>query len=294
MSEASFNFYRRMYSERITDDIYVFTSERYAQVTAGVIATSQGGVVFDTLVFPEETLALRNFVRERLGMPVRYVINSHFHADHTTGTCFFPESTVIAHDRCRQLLDQRGRASMENAKRSSPELDDVQLVLPTLVFDRRLTLHCGNKTLLLWSSPGHSPDSIVCMVAEDQVLFAGDTLMPLPYFVDDHFDNLLISLEALRHHNYETVVQGHGEVVLRGEVEGKIESDIRYLRSLEEAVVAAMSAPDREAALAAIDVEDCGKDRILLNGMAEQLHRQNVMSLAAERLQQQVLMQDES
>lgn len=272
-----------MQSERITDDIYVFTSERYAQVTAGAIITSKGAIVFDTLVFPDETLAIKHFVTERLGTPVRYVINSHFHADHTTGTCFFDGSTVIAHERCRQLLEERGRASLESAKTSSPELQDVDLVLPQLVFDHRITLHIGNKTLMLWSTPGHSPDSIVCHVVEDRVLFAADTIMPVPYFVDGSFDNFVISLEGLRHQMYETIVQGHGEVILRGEIENKIGSDIRYLRTLEKAVDAALLELDCDVALASIQIEDCGKERILLNGMAEQLHRRNVVSLAQQR-----------
>src|SRR3990172_2216476 len=102
-----------MQRERVTEDIYVFTSDLYAQVTAGVVLTTAGAVVIDTLVYPEETLAIKRFVEERLGMTVKYVINTHFHADHTTGTCFFPGAEVVAHALCRALLDQRGRDSLE-------------------------------------------------------------------------------------------------------------------------------------------------------------------------------------
>ena len=89
-----------MQRERVADDIYVFTSELYAQVTAGAVITSDGAILIDTLVFPEEARAIRHFLENRLGCPVRYVINTHYHADHTYGTCFFPEAQVAAHALC--------------------------------------------------------------------------------------------------------------------------------------------------------------------------------------------------
>jgi cyclase len=273
-----------MQRERVADDIYVFTSDLYAQVTAGVIVTSEGAIVIDTLVYPEETQQIKRFVEMRLGTTVRYVINTHFHADHSTGTCFFKGAHVVAHARCRELLDTRGRESLEHAKTASTEMREVNLVLPDIVFDGGpMNLHVGNKTLQLWASPGHSPDSIVCLVKEDRVLFAADTLMPIPYFVDGSYDDFLDSLNSLRNGNFENVIQGHGEVILRGEVEEKIAADIEYLHKLRKAVDNALATRTSEKALNAITIENCGKSRILLNGMVEQLHRQNVLALASQR-----------
>lgn len=273
-----------MQRERVADDIYVFTSDLYAQVTAGVVVTTEGAIVIDTLAYPEETLFIKRFVETRLGTTVRYVINTHFHADHSTGTCFFQDAHVVAHARCRQLLDTRGRESLERAKATSQEFRDVELVLPDLVFDNGpMHLHIGNKTLQLWATPGHSPDSIVCLVKEDRVLFAADILMPIPYFVGGSFDDFMNSLHSLQNGNYENVIQGHGEVILRGEVEEKIQGDIQYLLKLREAVDSAIVNAMPEAALDAIDVESCGKSRVLLNGTVEQLHRRNVLALATHR-----------
>ena len=273
-----------MQRERVADDIYVFTSDLYAQVTAGVVVTSEGAVVIDTLVYPEESQQIKRFVDMRLGTAVRYVINTHFHADHTTGTCFFKDAHVVAHARCRELLDKRGRESLQQVKATSNEMRDVELVLPDIIFDGGpLNLHIGNKTLQLWSTPGHSPDSIVCLVKEDRILFAADTLMPIPYFVDGDYDDFLESLNGLRNGNFENVIQGHGEVILRGEVEEKIQTDVDYLLKLKTAVDSALASRSPEAALEAIDVESCGKSRVLLNGTVEQLHRQNVFTLASQR-----------
>lgn len=275
-----------MQRERVTEDIYVFTSRLYVQVTAGVIVTSAGAVVIDTLLYPEETRQIQRFVNERLGTTVKYVINTHFHADHTTGTCFFEGAQVISHRLCRELLDTRGRDSLERVKTTHKEMSDVELVLPHIAFDDRMTLRIGNKTLELWSTPGHSPDSIVCLVKEDQVLFAADTLMPIPYFVDGSYADFLTSLEGLRIQSFENIVQGHGEIVLRGEIDEKIESDINYLNKLLRAVDKALASNSPARALEHIKLSACGKSTILLNGAVEQLHRNNVTALANLRREQ--------
>jgi len=269
-----------MQRERVTDDIYIFTSELYAQVTAGVIVTDHGVVVVDTLAYPNETRQIKQFITERLQRDVRYVVNSHFHADHTLGTCLFPEAQVIAHQNCYELLDVRGRESLRNARENTLELQDVTLVLPDIVFDKSLTLYLGNKTLKLSASLGHSLDSIICHVVEDQVLFAADTIMPIPYFVDGDYKQFLVSLQNLNDGDYEHVIQGHGEVILKGEIREKLQSDTQYLLKLEENVKQALQAEFVEQALNNISIESCGKSRILLNGTAGQLHRQNVIKLA--------------
>jgi cyclase len=271
-----------MQRERITEEIYVFTSDRYAQVTAGVVLTSMGAVAIGTLVYPEETRQIRRFVEDRLNSQVRYVINTHYHADHTGGTCFFEGAQVISHALCRDLLNGRGRASLEETRESVPEMNELRLVLPSLTFTDSMSLYLGDKTFKLWSTPGHTPDSIVCLVDEDQVLFGADTIMPVPYFIDGSYDDLLVSLRELNTQSYENIVQGYGEIILRGEVHEKIQTDINYLVKLKEAVQQALTHAEPENALSKIDIQSCGISRVLLNGMVEQLHQQNIRHLARQ------------
>ena len=277
-----------MQRERVTENIFVFRSDQYAQVTAGVVVTSMGAVLIDTLLYPDESLKIKRFVEERLATSVRYVINTHFHADHTTGTCFFPDAQIVSHYLCREFLDTRGREGLKRMQSSSPEFDSVELVLPNIAFENEITLTVGNTTFSLWASPGHSPDSICCLVEDANVLFAADTVMPIPYFVDGNFDDFVVSLEYLHNHTYENIIQGHGEVVLRGEVNEKITSDIAYLKKLETAVEKAL-ANDVEDIEDYVTIHECGKSHILLNGTVKQLHRQNVVTLAKQMKQKALL-----
>ena len=84
-----------MYRERIADDVYVFTSGLYAQVTAGAVVTSEGAVVIDTLPFPTETRQILHFLNQRSPAGIRYLILTHYHADHTLGASLFKGVPVI-------------------------------------------------------------------------------------------------------------------------------------------------------------------------------------------------------
>src|SRR5215216_5845903 len=146
-----------MHHERVSENVFWFQSEVYAQVTAGVVAGPQWAVVIDTLALPDETLNIREFIEHELNVPVRYVINTHYHADHAWGNCFFPGATVIAHARCRELL--------EAAQKQNPTLRQAKIVLPHMTFENgEFTLRVGKKNLIISPAFGHSRDGIAVLV----------------------------------------------------------------------------------------------------------------------------------
>ncbi len=267
--------------ERVADNVYSFQSDSYAQVTAGVITGPEWAVVIDTLAFPEETLDIRDFVEQELRVPVRYVINTHSHADHSWGNCFFPGAMVISHSLCRKLLDERGRTALEAVKRQNPAIfRQVKIVLPQLTFDEgRLGMRVGKKTLSLIPFPGHSADAIGVLIEEDRVLFAGDVFMPIPYIVDGDMDIMVESLKEIREMGLENVVQGHGDIVLRGEIDDAIQANIAYLTAIRKAVRKASRRKYPWDLLETINVESCGKSRVLIGGLAEELHSRNLKAL---------------
>lgn len=268
--------------ERVAEDIYVFTSELYAQVTAGAIFTSEGTVVIDTLPFPKETKEILDFIRRRSHGEIRYLINTHFHGDHIYGSYLFTEADVVAHEICRQILEGSGEKSLEEAKTETPELAEVILRLPTIVFKEEMAIHLGDKTINLMHMPGHTPDSIVAYVKEDEVLFAGDTVMPVPYIVGGDIREMIRSLKAIEGMSLGTIVQGHGEVLLRGEIEDSIKSSIAYLETIQSKVKEVIEAGLPREELEILDIEKCGKSRIPLNGLVQQLHMANLSALYDE------------
>ena len=269
-----------MHRERVSENVFWFQSEIYAQVTAGVVAGPQWAVVIDTLALPDETLSIREFIEHELNVPVRYVINTHYHADHTWGNCFFPGATVIAHARCRDLLEERGIPSLEAAKRQNPALRQVKVVLPQMTFvDGELTLRVGKKNLILSLALGHSKDGIAVLVEEDRILFAGDAFMPLPYIVDGDIDESMATIKRIGRMGLENIVQGHGDVILRGEIDAAVKENLNYLSAIKRAVKTASRRKNAVELLDNITIESCGKSRVYLGGLAQTLHQRNLYAL---------------
>lgn len=269
-----------MQRERVSDNVYWFQSEIYAQVTAGAVIGAQWAVVIDTLATPEETLIMREFIEDELGVPVRYVINTHYHADHSWGNCFFPGASVLAHTLCRKLMLEVSPAALEAARKQNPIFKQVKLVSPHLTLDSgTLSLRVGKKNLVLSPTSGHSVDGISVLVEEDRVLFAGDAFMPLPYLVDGNYDEMVATIKRISKMSLENIVQGHGDIVLRGEIDEAVRANLAYLTSLRKLVKAASKRRNAVEALEAIDIETCGKSRVFLGGLAGELHRRNVIAL---------------
>jgi len=269
-----------MHRERVSENVYWFQSDVYAQVTAGVIAGPQWAVVIDTLALPDETLGIREFVEHELGVPVRYVINTHYHADHTWGNCFFPGATIVAHERCRDLLIERGIPSLEAATKQNPALKQVKIVLPHMTFSQgEMTLKIGKKNLTISAALGHSDDGISVLVEEDRVLFAGDAFMPIPYIVDGNIDDITASIKRIGRMGLENIVQGHGDIILRGEIETAVKENLNYISAIKKAVRTAARRKEPLDYLEEVNIEDCGKSRVNLGGLAVQLHERNLRAL---------------
>lgn len=269
-----------IHRERVADNVYSFQSDIYAQVMAGAVIGPNWAVIIDTLALPEESLAIRDFIEQELNVPVRYVINTHYHADHAWGTYFFPGTTVIAHALCREWLQERGIPSLENSRKQTQTFRNLKIILPQITFgDGQLSLRVGKKNLTLMPLPGHSADNVAVLVEEDRVLFSGDACMPLPYIVDGNIDDLVASLKKVSKLGLENIVQGHGDIILRGEIDGYVKDNLAYLSQIRKAVRKAGRRKYPLDILDEVTVESCGKSRVLIGGLAEQLHRRNLVAL---------------
>jgi glyoxylase-like metal-dependent hydrolase (beta-lactamase superfamily II) len=142
-----------------------------------------------------------------------------------------------------------------------------------------LILRVGKKTLSMFPLPGPCPDNIGILVEEDRVLFAGDAFMALPYIVDGNIDDTVASLKKISKMGLENVVPGHGDIVLRGEIDGMVKENLAYLSAIRKAVRKAAHRKYPQEILSEVGVEDCGKSRVLIGGLAEELHRRNLRAL---------------
>ena len=276
-----------MLKERVSDNVYWFQSETYAQVTAGTIVGPQWAVLIDTLI-PSETPKIRNFIENHLMVPVKYIINTHHHADHCWGNCVFPNATIIGHQLCRDLMLEKGSSALAEAGQENSIFRDICISPPQVTFTSgSINLRIGKKQLQIFSTPGHSADSISVLLEDERILFAGDAFMPVPYFVGGDLETLAQSITHIGNMGLENIVQGHGDIILRGEIEELKNQNLDYLRSLQKIVKTAIRRRNPLEFLAMQDIEDTGKHRVSLGGLAQDLHVRNLQWLYYQEIRKQ-------
>ena len=265
--------------DRVAENVFVFISDLYAQVVSTVLLTEKGAIVIDTLPFPSEAREVLEFVQDTTEQNARYVINTHHHADHVYGTYLFEGAEVISHDQCRDFLERIGQEQLERVKKDTPALAEVKLALPNVTFQERMGIQLGQTQLHLFHTPGHTPDGISIFIEGEKILVAGDTLMPVPYIVGGNIEQLKRSLLFLKELFPHFIIQGHGPVLLRGEVDEAIESSISYLSVIVSKVEELIHRGDPPSKLREIDIESCGKSRIPLDGLVSKLHLDNLIAV---------------
>ncbi len=268
--------------DRVAEDIFVFISETYLQVTSTVVLTSDGAVVIDAMPFPSEARQVFKFAMDQGQNGIRYVINTHHHADHVYGTFVFEDAEVIAHDTCRKMLLAGGEALLRRAKAETPALAEVTLHLPDMTVENSLRLSLGQQSLRLLHLPGHSADGIGVYIEGEKALVAGDCIMPVPYFVGGNRHELASTMRRIQEMEPDFVIAGHGSVLLRGEVDETIEASIAYMQTIEQRVRRIVEKGQPPSTLREIDIESCGLSRIPLDGMVSKLHLENLIALYRE------------
>jgi len=266
---------------RVADDTWVFTSEMYVEVNAGLVISHEGGILIDTLPFPSETKQIINFAKRVCPQGIKYVVNTISHADHIYGSCFFPDAELIAHAECRNMLIDHGQEALAVAKEHTPELRDVEIRLPKIVFNEGMLLRLGGKTVHVIHSPGPSPEVSVVHVREEKVLFASDLVMPIPMIANEFSDIEAYkrSLLNLHEYNLESIAQGHGDILLRGEVSTSIDATVKYLDDIQELILRLRKEGRSKHELLTHDVEWFDRSRIPLGGLVQQFHKSNLLYL---------------
>ena len=103
--------------------------------------------------------------------------------------------------------------------------------------------------------------------------------MPLPYIVDGDVDELTASIKKIGKMGLENIIQGHGDIILRGEIDAAVKENLNYLNNIKKAVKSAGKRKNVDEYLDTITIESCGKSRVYLGGLAETLHRRNLRTL---------------
>jgi cyclase len=210
---------------------------------AGFIVGGNGVVVVDTFVSVAAARDLLAEIRKVTNLPIRLVINTHYHLDHTGGNAVFAEAgaAIVAQ---RNL---RGWLRTENLKffGPNPKPEDKArveaLILPDEVYSDALDIYLGSRLIQVRYMLGHTGGDSVVMVPDAYVVFGGDLIWQkhLPNLIDATTSDWVKTLEKLlADHPSATFVSGHGDVATPDDVR-----DFRdYLVTLRDDIAKAQAA----------------------------------------------------
>lgn len=186
----------------------------------GFVVTDDGVLVVDTGFTRPMAKGLLKEIRSVTREPVRLVVNTHDHSDHTFGNAVFRSegAPLLAHSVCRQRLaefgpDRVGRYREVDA-RLRAALEGVTIAVPELSYDADLSLNLGTTPISLIHPPegAHTYGDTMVLLPKQRVLFAGDVLWARynPNLEDSNIAGWLATLKRIREMRLETIVPGHG------------------------------------------------------------------------------------
>lgn len=188
----------------------------------GFVETSDGVVMIDTPQQPIDAVRWKERIAE--AGPVRYLINTEPHGDHTLGNRFFKGVTVVGQRNLvplfepyseRMRINLSGRAPAEDPDSvwlwEHPEFQNINP--PTMIFDDALTLHAGNHTFHCIHMPGHTAPQTSVYIPDEGVVFTGDNIFCRCRSWLQEADPWLWldSLKAIEQLDVEVIVPGHGD-----------------------------------------------------------------------------------
>jgi cyclase len=186
----------------------------------GFLTGRSRAVAIDACATEARTRAMVNAIATKTAAPVRTLINTHHHGDHTHGNCLFDEATIVAHEQCRAEMVEEGRPGTSALIRSGTwnpvEWGELELAPPFLTYTTGIDvwvdeLRCEVRHV---GTPAHSTNDSYVWIPERRVLFAGDLLFNggTPFLVAGSVAGAIEAVSALRELGAETIVPGHGPV----------------------------------------------------------------------------------
>lgn len=219
---------------------------------AGLIVGPDRCIVIDALFAPSMTRAFREEIARVTDKPVRLLVHTHHHVDHSLGSALFPEAQVVSHANARREQQRVGTSVLERLRPLLPDLvaeaEGVEPRLADFTFEGELTLHLGERMVrLLHLGTGHTIGDALVLLPAERLLFAGDVAFyyVTPLAFEGHIGSWLGVCDRVDGLDIATVVPGHGPAggkeMLR-EMRG-------YLETIREQARAAFDAgrPEEEA-----------------------------------------------
>jgi cyclase len=205
--------------KKLAPNVYAYIQAKgtWYWSNAGFIVGKDYVVVVDSLSTVGLTQRFRDEISKVTDKPIRYLVNTHHHGDHTYGNHVFSGAIIISHDYCRRQVIEAGIIAPDLLNAMFPEFDfrGIAATPASITFDNQLTLHVdGMEVRLLHFGVGHTADDMIVHLPGEGIVFAGDFifLYSTPVSMDGSFAGWLKNVDAMAELGAKVYVPGHGPV----------------------------------------------------------------------------------
>lgn len=196
-----------------------------AGANAGFVIGDDGVLVVDTFENEKAARALLAEIRKLTPLPIKFVVNTHYHIDHVAGNRVFHDAgaIIIAQSNVRDWIHSENLKFFGKDPKPEQKADVANLYAPDAVYSSRMEIYLGKTRIEVVSWPGHTGgDSVVEATFDDakNVVFCGDLFWrkTLPNLVDATTSAWIKTLNGLTLYVGLTYVPGHGDVGDRDDV----------------------------------------------------------------------------
>ena len=207
--------------KKFKDGIYVYVGKNLNS-NCGIVLTQDGVVLIDSGHNPTDSRAIQAAVKKLTSMPVRFLIDTEPHPDHTTGHFVFsPPATIIAAAGASESMKARDKAEPDRNKKlaeSSPEMraafEGYRMVLPHVEYRDKMTLNVGERTFdLFYMKNVHSEADTAVWLPKERVLFSASAIVVEQFNIfrpNVNIPDILAAAKMMKALNPEFVIPGHG------------------------------------------------------------------------------------
>ncbi|SEE71185.1 Glyoxylase, beta-lactamase superfamily II [Jiangella alba] len=205
----------------LADGVYALMANRVPKDNNGLVVGRDAALVIDAGITPGVGRYLQDVVGKHTDKPIRYLVNTTYHGDHSFGNASFGDDVTIVSSRLNKAaMTTMGLEEEKQLRLSSlygdPHLDEVvSWRAPDLVFDRFCEIDLGGRVVHLWHfGPGNGSGDTIVHVPDAGVAWVGNFLrhagIPPMLLAGDPvgYGRSIRSLKATL--RADTLVPGHG------------------------------------------------------------------------------------
>ena len=207
--------------KKFRDGIYAYVGKNLNS-NCGIILTQDGVVLIDSGHNPTDSRAILQAVKKLTPLPVRFLIDTEPHPDHTTGHFVFsPTAIVIAAEGAGESMKARFNAEPDRNQKlmdQSPEMraafEGYRMILPHIEYRQKMTLNVGERTFeLTYLKNVHSEADTAIWLPKERVLFSASAVVVDQFNIfrpNVTIPDILAAAKMMKGLNPEFVIPGHG------------------------------------------------------------------------------------